>query len=113
MVKIVLDSYVMKRVFNFEMQKCGVHIFSCGVTCMYNIIMILRSIICVYYYYRPANGSGDNDKVSGDVGDVETEQQQQVVGEQAAEKVAPLFSQPATTITIDTEACTHEVRIVS
>lgn len=51
--------------------------------------------------------SGGSDKTTGDVPTVETEQQ--VAGEQTAEKVAPLFSQPATTIMIDTEACTHEV----
>ena len=70
-------------------------------------MILFQSIANVCYYYRPAVASGDNDKISGDVAGVETEQQ--VVGEQTAEKVAPLFSQPATIITIDTEACTHEV----
>ena len=64
-------------------------------------------------HYRPAIVSGDSDKASGDVAAVETERltvnEETAENEQTAEKVAPLFSQPATIVTIDTEACTHEV----
>ena len=59
-------------------------------------------------YYRPAITSGDTNKGSSET-TAAVDIERQVVDEQAAEKVAPLFSQPATIITIDTEACTHEV----
>ena len=76
------------------------------------------TLLCIWYY-SPAVTSVDNDKVTGEnitAGENMTagdEAEQQVADEQTAEKVAPLFSQPATIITIETEACTHEVLLPS
>ena len=71
------------------------------------------TLLCVWYYYSPAVTSVDNDKVTGENITAGDEAEQQVADEQTAEKVAPLFSQPATIITIETEACTHEVLLPS
>jgi len=63
-----------------------------------------------YDTYRPAIISGGSDKVVTEDTVINVETNQVTVDEQTVEKaVAPLFSQPATIITIDTEACTHEV----
>ena len=62
----------------------------------------------MYILHRPAVTTGDTDKGPSET-TAAVDSKQQAVDEQAAEKVAPLFSQLATIITIDTEACTHEV----
>ena len=74
---------------------------------------IKRSKFCLLWHdkvydFRPSNATVDGDKVTDStVPSVGTEQQG--IDEQTAEKVGPLFSQPATIIPIETEACTHEV----
>ena len=62
----------------------------------------------MYILHRPAITTGDTDKGPSET-TAAVNSEQQAVDEQVVEKVAPLFSQPATIITIDTEACTHEV----
>ena len=61
----------------------------------------------LYNLCKATVASSDNDKVTGEDAVTDDVTTTQTVNEQVGEKVAPLFSWPATIITINT--CTHEV----
>ena len=85
------------------------HQTTCSFATQKNACLRENDVTCNYSICRPTVASSDNDKVTGEDAVTDGVTTAQTVNEQVGEKVVPIFSRPATIITIDTETCTHEV----